>query len=78
MNKDVGFENIERNNEITTFADDNGIDSELIRKEISEYEFTGVILKDKISNEIKKPFLEKRRLTNAIIDFIKSNVEKYQ
>lgn len=74
----VGFENIERNNEITTFANDNDIDSELIRKEISEYEFTGVILKDKISNEIKKPFLEKRRLTNAIIDFIKSNVEKYQ
>lgn len=74
----VGFENIERNNEITTFADNNSIDSELIRKEISEYEFTGVILKDKISNEIKKPFLEKRRLTNAIIDFIKSNVEKYQ
>lgn len=74
----VGFENEERNNEISAFATENDIDVDLIRQEISEYEFTGIILKDNISKEIKKPFLEKRRLTNAIIDFIKSNVEKYQ
>ena len=74
----VGFENDERNTEIEAFATEQDVNVDFLRDEISEYEFTGVIHRDTIASEIQKPFLEKRRLTNAIVEFIKSNVEKYQ
>jgi type I restriction enzyme R subunit len=74
----IGFENIERNAEIEAFASEQDVDVDIVRNEISEFEFTGIIHKETIANEIQKPFLEKRRITNAIIDFIKTNVEKYQ
>ena len=74
----VGFENAERNNEIENFAKEQNVNVDFLRNELSEYEFTGIIHRDTIMSEIKSTFLEKRRLTNVIVEFIKSNVEKYQ
>ncbi len=74
------FENQKRLTEIKEFAQTNDIDEELIANEVSEYEFTGIINKERIRDGITKPIslLVKTKLINAIRDFIINNVEKYQ
>lgn len=71
------YENETRNNEIKEFANNNDLDEQFVRGEISEFEFTGNIDREKILNNIKKPFLLKKKLTALIIDFIQENVFKY-
>lgn len=72
------FEDKVRNREIVEFAKEKDIDVDVLKEEISEYEFTGVADRERISNKIKKPYLEKRQLVKDIIDFIRENVLKYQ
>lgn len=72
------FVSEERIAEINNFAQENDVDSEFLRNEIADYEFTGIINKTKIMSFIKKPFMLKNKIAKAITDFIQANVLKYQ
>lgn len=72
------FEQKERSKEILSFAKENEIDFNLLSEFISEYEFTSNVDIETIGSNIKKPYLQKRKIVNKIIDFIKENVFKYQ
>ncbi|MDY2883772.1 MAG: restriction endonuclease subunit R, partial [Romboutsia timonensis] len=72
------YENNVRNGEIEEFSNKHNVDIDFVKDEISEYEFTGNIDKEKIINSIRMPYIKKRKLTNLVIDFIKENVFKYQ
>ena len=71
------FEAQERTKEINNFAKEHELDTEVLQNEISEYEYTGITNKSNIMKFIKKPFLEKMKIANAAITFIKNNVQKY-
>ena len=71
------FETQERTKEINNFAKEHELDTEVLQNEISEYEYTGIANKSNIMKFIKKPFLEKMKIANAAITFIKNNVQKY-
>ena len=71
------FETHERTKEINNFAKKHELDTEVLQNEISEYEYTGITNKSNILKFIKKPFLEKMKIANAAITFIKNNVQKY-
>lgn len=71
------FETQERTKEINNFAKEHELDTEVLQNEISEYEYTGITNKSNIMKFIKKPFLEKMKIANAAITFIKNNVQKY-
>jgi type I restriction enzyme R subunit len=72
------YENKERAKEIEKFANESEIDIDFLKNEISEYEFTGLFDRERINNQIQKPFLIKKKIVTQIIDFIKENVLKYQ
>ena len=74
------FEDKERNREIEEFSSKEDIDVKFVKEQISEYEFTGIINKESVREGIEKPlpFLKKKKLTERIIDFIKSIVDKFE
>jgi type I restriction enzyme R subunit len=74
------FESKQRQKEIAEFAQQYNIDVELMKSEISEFEFTGLIDKERIRDKINRPLklLEKTVLLENIKEFIKSHVDKYQ
>ncbi|MDR0884860.1 MAG: restriction endonuclease subunit R, partial [Clostridiales Family XIII bacterium] len=74
----IGYENKERDQEIEDFSSKNDLNSDFVKHLIADFEFTGLVHREDVSAAIKKPFLEKRRLTNEIVEFIKENVERYQ
>lgn len=67
-----------RKQEITEFAKSINLDAETVEKHITEYEFSGLINHEGISNEVTGPLLKKRKITQQIKDFIIKNVKKYQ
>ena len=71
------FENAERNKEISAFAENIGVSSELLRAEIADYEYTGIIRKDNIMSSIDKPFLEKKSIGAKVVEFIMDNVSRF-
>lgn len=72
------YENEERNQEIKKFATENGISEDFLKEEIAEFEFSGIIRKQNIMDNVKLPFLKKTKAVKAIIDFINYIIEKYQ
>ncbi len=73
------YENKVRSEEIEYFANEHELDKGFVLREVSEYEYSGIIRNDEILDELKdKTFLAKRKLKQKIIDFIKSHVEKYE
>ncbi len=73
------YENEARRKEIEAFAAENGLRPEFIAKEVAEYEYSGITRSEAILEELKdKPFLEKRKLKNTIIDYIIHHVEKFE
>ncbi len=72
------FEDEVRKREIMDFAVSVNVDDNLIREEVAEYEYSGLIREDRISDALHMPFLKKRSLTRKIIDFIVSHVKKFQ
>lgn len=74
------FETEQRNKEIDDFAFENKLEPEFIRSSINDYEFTEVLDKDKIREGITSdiPYFKKKSLVEKIIEFIISNVTKYQ
>lgn len=73
------FENRKKAAEIEAFASEEGIDPEMLREEVAEYEFTGVLnpgeIRDRITTSM--PLLKKKTLVNHIVDFIRNHVDKY-
>ena len=73
------YENKRKNEEIQAFAAQESIDSEILQREIAEYEFTNVINPGDIRDQIQTPMplLKKRSLVNRIVDFVRSHVDRY-
>lgn len=73
------YENKRKNEEIQAFAEQEGIDPEILQSEIAEYEFTSVLNPGEIRDKIQTPMplLKKRSLVNRIVDFIKEHVDRY-
>ena len=73
------FENKLKAEEIEAFAAEADVDADMLKEEIAEYEFTGVLNQGEIRDRISKPMplLKKRSLVNRIVDFIRSHVDKY-
>lgn len=67
-----------RKQEITEFAERINLGVETVEKHIKEYEFSGLINHEEISNEVTGPLLKKRKLIQQIKEFIINNVRKYQ
>ncbi len=79
MHEYSDYENEARRKEIEAFAAENGLRPEFIAKEVAEYEYSGITRSEAILEELKdKPFLEKRKLKNTIIDYIIRHVEKFE
>ena len=73
------FENKRKAEEIEAFAAEEDVDAEMLKEEIAEYEFTGVLNQGEIRDRISKPMslLKKRSLVSRIVDFIRTHVDKY-
>lgn len=72
------FEEQQREKEIVEFATGIEVDPSFLRDEIAEYEYAGTVNRTAISDTIQKGLLEKRFITERIIEFIKDNALKYQ
>ena len=74
------FETQYKNKEIQDFATKENIDFQMLTDVISEYEFSGNLNAGEIRDKITEPMslLKKRKLVNAIVEFIREHVEKYQ
>ncbi|MCM1190074.1 MAG: type I restriction endonuclease subunit R [bacterium] len=73
------FENKQKSEEIEEFAEKEGVDAVMLKGEIAEFEFTGVLNPGEIRDNITEPMplLKKRALVNRIVDFIHAHVDKY-
>lgn len=73
------FENKRKSEEIEAFAKKEGVDAAMLKGEIAEFEFTGVLNPGEIRDNITEPMplLKKRSLVNRIVDFIHAHVDKY-
>ena len=73
------FENKKKLAEIEAFAESEGINPEMLKEEVAEFEFTGVLnpgeIRDRISTPM--PLLKKKSLVSRITDFIRTHVDKY-
>ena len=73
------FENKQKSAEIEAFAEKAGVDASMLKGEIAEFEFKGVLNPGEIRDNITEPMplLKKRSLVNRIVDFIHAHVDKY-
>ena len=75
------FEAQRRVQEINYFADEIGLDADFINDSVAEYEYSGIINRVEISNEVKeklKPkFLERKRKVEQVKNFVYEHVAKY-
>jgi type I restriction enzyme R subunit len=72
------FEDVQRKEEIEKFSNKVGIETDIINKYISEYEYSKIINHQEVSDQIKAPLLKKRKLIQKIKDFIINHVAKYE
>ena len=75
------FEAHRRVQEINYFADEIGLSADFINDSVAEYEYSGIINRVEISNEVKeklKPkFLERKRKVEKVENFVYEHVAKY-
>lgn len=73
------YENKRKIAEIEAFAEQESIDADMLKDEVAEYEFTGVLNPGDIRDRIEKPMplLKKKSLVSRIAEFIRNHVEKY-
>ena len=74
------FENKEKQREIDSFAEQEGLDFKMLADIISEYEFSGTMDAGNIRDRIEKPMplLKKRSLVSRIVEFIRKHCEKFE
>lgn len=72
------YEDAQRKEEIYKFATEIGMDAGLIRKHVSEYEYSGLVDHEQISDAITAPLLKKRKIVKQIKNFISEHVAKYE
>lgn len=72
------FEEEERRKEIKDFSYEIGISEDVIYEYISEYQFSGIIDNEAISDEIKAPLLAKRKILKDMKEFINEHVKKFE
>lgn len=72
------FEEEERKKEIKYFSDEVGVSEDVIYEHIAEYQFSGILDNEAISDEIKAPLLKKRKILKCMKDFIRGHVRKFE
>ena len=50
----------------------------MVAEEIAEYQYSGMIRRDNISNVIRKPLIEKAKVTKKVVEYIKETALKYK
>ncbi|MDQ0086731.1 type I restriction enzyme R subunit [Paenibacillus anaericanus] len=71
------FEQQQRTKEIEGFAYDTGISKDVLRDFVEEYEYSGFIKQQEISDSVKLPFLQKKKLIHKTIEFIAEHTQRY-
>ncbi|MCM3164378.1 type I restriction endonuclease subunit R [Metabacillus litoralis] len=71
------FEQEERTKEVESFAQEVGFQHDFLGSLIEEYEYSGIIKQQEISDAIKMPLLKKKRLIPRITQFIAEHTQKY-
>ncbi|WP_280166640.1 type I restriction endonuclease subunit R [Priestia aryabhattai] len=71
------FEQKERLKEIESFAKEFSLSQEKLQSFIEEYEYSGIIKNQEISDTIKLPFLKKKRLLQRVIEFISEHTKRF-
>lgn len=75
------FEEVKREEEVDNFANEIGLNRYKIKNYISEYEYSGIINRQEISDEIKtelKPkFTLRRKMIDQVKNFIYDHVRKF-
>lgn len=75
------FEAHRRVQEINYFADEIGLSADFINDSVAEYEYSGIINRAEISNEVKEKlkskFLERKRKVEQVKNFVYEHVAKY-
>ena len=71
------FEQEERVKEIEVFAKEFNVSKEMLQSFIEEYEYSGIIKNQEISDNIKLPLLKKKKLLQRIISFISEHTKRF-
>lgn len=75
------YEEIKKEEEISEFAKDVGLDKYELKLYVSEYEYSGILNKEDISSYVKaklKPkLIDRRRIVNTVVNFIQNYVRKF-
>lgn len=72
------YEEAQRKNDIKDFSYSLGVEESFIKKQVAEYEFSGILNHQEISNEVKGGLLIKKKNIKLIKDFIIAHVRKYK
>ena len=72
------FEDYKRQEEIEKFSENINVSNDKVKDFIEEYEFSGIVDLENISESLKgRKFMQKRKLTKEIQNFIFENTNKY-
>ncbi|MFN1845169.1 type I restriction endonuclease subunit R, EcoR124 family [Clostridioides difficile] len=75
------YEEIKKEEEISEFAKDVGLDKYELKLYVSEYEYSGILNKEDISSYVKvklKPkLIDRRRIVNTVVNFVQNHVRKF-
>ncbi|APC81994.1 TPA: type I restriction endonuclease subunit R [Clostridium botulinum] len=71
------FQDIKRNEEIKAFSEQAAVKEEKIKDYISEYEYSGMIDRKDMNDNIEGKLLKRKRVLREMTTFIKNHVEKF-
>ena len=71
------FEEEEREGEIYDFAQDVELEPEVVNEFLAEYEYSGSLNRERVSNQISDSFMKKRKKINRIFEFVLENTRKF-
>ncbi|HDK7168692.1 TPA: type I restriction endonuclease subunit R [Clostridium botulinum] len=71
------FEDIKRNEEIKAFSEQAAVKEEKLKDYISEYEYSGMIDRKDMNDNIEGKLLKRKKVLREMTTFIKDHVEKF-
>lgn len=71
------FEQQHREEEIQIFAEENALPKDVLQSFIEEYEYSGIMKKEVISDVVKLPFMKKKKKVQEIVAFVAEHTERY-